>query len=245
MRLLAIEKGDVVLEIGPGIGFLTRFLVEFGARVVAVELDAECVEELQRQRLPNLQIVHQDFLQFDLSAIAAAKLKVVGNVPYQITTPIVARLLGEIGSPSPWLDRLATIVLTVQKEVAERFTGTPGNKSYSQVTLLVNYFAEAKIVQMLPPECFLPRPEVTSAIVQLNPYSCPQVQCFDHKLLRQIIQAGFRQRRKMLKNNLSFIKQAKDCLPKILSDLGIDPQIRAERLSLKQFAAIANELAKK
>lgn len=211
---------------------------------MAVELDRDCVQELSKSEFKNLEVVHHDFLEFDLNKLEAERIKVIGNVPYQITTPIVARLFGEIGAPSPWLGKIDSVVLTVQKEVAERFVARPGRKDYSQITLLINYFAESEIVEIVPPDSFWPRPEVTSAVVKLVPREKPPIDCVNHILLRQIIQAGFRQRRKMLKNNLGFLKKSTEELENLMSALKLDPQARAERLSLQQFAQITNAVAK-
>jgi len=208
-----------------------------------VDLDRECVDELKKLNLPGVEIHHQDFLQFDLSSIDCRSLKVVGNVPYQITTPIVARLFGEIGAPSPWLSKIDSVVMTVQKEVAERFVANPSNKNYSQITLLIKYFAQAEMLEVIPAESFIPEPNVTSAVVRMTPYKSPKVDCVDHKLLRQIIRAGFKQRRKMLKNNLSFLNMPESELGAMFASLKIDPMVRAERLTLDQFALIANAVA--
>lgn len=237
---LDLEMGDCVVEIGPGLGFLTRFLAESGCRIVAIDLDRECVEALQKSRFDGVEIHHQDFLQYDLAEIDSPSLKVIGNVPYQITTPIVARLFGEIGAPSPWLPKIESVVMTVQKEVAERFVANPDNKNYSQISLLIKYFAEAEMLEVIPKDSFVPEPNVTSAVVRMKPYDKPQIDCTDHKLLRQIIRAGFKQRRKMLKNNLSFLNMSQDDLGRLLATLRIDPMVRAEKLSLDQFAKITN-----
>jgi 16S rRNA (adenine1518-N6/adenine1519-N6)-dimethyltransferase len=240
---LDLEMGDCVVEIGPGLGFLTRFLANSGCRILAIDLDRECVEELEKCNFDGVEIHHQDFLQFDLSAIDSPSLKVVGNVPYQITTPIVARLFGEIGAPAPWLSKIDSVVMTVQKEVAERFVASPDNKNYSQITLLIKYFAQAELLEVIPKDSFIPEPNVTSAVVRMKPYDKPPIDCTDHKLLRQVIRAGFKQRRKMLKNNLSFLNMTQDQLGSLLASLRIDPMVRAERLSLDQFAKITNAVA--
>lgn len=242
VNYLNAGKGDKVVEIGPGLGFLTRFLADAEASVTAIELDQEGVQALRELNLNDVQIVHEDFLNFDLGTISGT-FKVVGNVPYQITTPIVSRLFGEIGRPALWLPRIEDIVLTVQQEVGQRFVAQPGSVDYSRITLLVNYFAEAAILERVPPEAFYPPPKVNSAVVRLTPRQNPSVKCSDHKLLRQIIRAGFSQRRKMLKNNLSFLKLDQTSISKSLQKLCLDPQIRAEKLSLEQFAQLTDELS--
>lgn len=240
---LDLNQNDCVIEIGPGLGFLTRFLSMTGSRVIAIDLDRECIEDLEKSKFPGVEVCHQDFLQYDLEKIECDSLKVIGNVPYQITTPIVARLFGEIGSPSPWLSKIDTVVMTVQKEVAERFVANPDNKNYSQITLLIKYFAEAELLEVIPKDSFIPEPNVTSAVVRMKPYAKPIVDCVDHKLLRQLIRAGFKQRRKMLRNNLSFVNMSPDQLGALFASLKIDPMVRAERLTLDQFAKIANAIA--
>ncbi|HEY9871749.1 MAG TPA: 16S rRNA (adenine(1518)-N(6)/adenine(1519)-N(6))-dimethyltransferase RsmA [Candidatus Obscuribacterales bacterium] len=239
---LDLSPSDSVLEIGPGLGFLTRFLTGSGAAVTAVELDASCVEHLRRLNLPGLRIVHADILQFDLGLIGARRLKVVGNIPYQITAPIIAHLFGEIDKPAAWLPLIDKVVMTVQLEVAERLVARAGEKQYSQVTLLTNYYCRACILEVVPAECFFPEPKVTSAVVELIPLAAPAVEAKNPRLLRQIIQAGFAQRRKMLKNNLGFLHLPEGQLLAVFSSLKLDPQIRAEKLSLGQFAMLADAL---
>lgn len=237
------QPDDCVIEIGPGLGFLTEFLAQSGCRIVAVDLDRECVEALGKRNLKGVEVIHHDFLQYDLQALEGESLKVIGNVPYQITTPIVARLFGEIGAPSPWLHRIKSLVMTVQREVAHRFTATPDHKEYSTITLLVDYFAKCELLEIVPSDAFVPEPNVTSAVVRFTPHKESPIDCVDHKLLRQIIRAGFKQRRKMLRNNLSFLKINPDEAGKMLASLKIDPLARAERLTLEQFARIANAVS--
>jgi 16S rRNA (adenine1518-N6/adenine1519-N6)-dimethyltransferase len=243
VTLAKCHPGDHVLEIGPGLGFLTRALLDAGACVTAVELDKECVQALKDRSLAGLSLIHQDFLQSDLNTILKEKTKVVGNVPYQITTPILSKLLGEIGAPSPWLPSIESIVLTVQKEVAQRLVAKAGEEHYSQISLLIQYFAQAEMLMTIAADDFFPVPEITSAVVRLVPIGQPPIVCRDHKLLRQIISAGFKQRRKMLKNNLSFLHLDQELIMASFSRLNFDPQVRAERLGLKEFALLADELS--
>jgi 16S rRNA (adenine1518-N6/adenine1519-N6)-dimethyltransferase len=235
-----ILPSDHVLEIGPGLGFLTTRLAALGARLTAVELDRECISTLDALSLPRFNLIHADFLECDLASILSEKTKIIGNIPFNITTPIIARLLGEIGEPSPWLSQIDSVVLTVQREVGRRLVARPGDDDYSQITLLIDYFAKSELLFMIQPDEFYPVPDVTSAVVRLVPHAAPPVQCADTKLLRQLIQAGFRQRRKMLRNNLGFLKLPQARITEVFEKLNFDPQVRAERLSLKQFAMMSD-----
>jgi 16S rRNA (adenine1518-N6/adenine1519-N6)-dimethyltransferase len=239
---LSATPGETVIEIGPGIGFLTKFLNECGVPVLAVELDNQCVTALNNDRMNNVSITHGDFLKYDLDTTTGA-LKIVGNVPYQITTPIIARIFGEIGQPKPWLSRVERVVMTVQYEVAKRFVARPGDDDYSQITLLINYFAAASILRKVPREDFYPMPDVTSAIVEFIPLKNPPISCENPRFLRQVIKAGFSQRRKMIKNNLAFLHCEEADLVKAFDQTNINPQSRAETLSLQQFAKLSDALA--
>jgi 16S rRNA (adenine1518-N6/adenine1519-N6)-dimethyltransferase len=210
--------------------------------VTAIELDKEAVVNLARLTLPGVSIVQGDFLDLDISTIGDT-IKIVGNVPYQITTPIVARIFGELGQPKPWLHQVDRVVLTVQREVAERFVASPGSRDYSQITILVNYFAQSRIVKKVPRDDFFPSPRVDSAVVEFVPREKPLVELTDLKLFRQVIKAGFRARRKMLKNNLSFLHASLDDLNQAFIKAGIDGSARAEDLSLQQFASLSEALS--
>jgi 16S rRNA (adenine1518-N6/adenine1519-N6)-dimethyltransferase len=237
---LEIEEGDHVIEVGPGLGFLTRYLAAAGpASITAVDLDHECVRDLDKLAFKNTSIIHGDFLGFDIGSVADT-VKIAGNVPYQITTPIVARIFGEIGQPQAWLPKIDRVVLTVQYEVAQRFVAEAGTEHYSQISLLVKYFANCRLLCKVPPQSFYPAPEVTSAIVEFIPLKEPPVTVRNAKMLRQVIKAGFSHRRKMLKNNLSFLQADAESLTNALSQARINQQARAEMLSLEQFAALAD-----
>jgi 16S rRNA (adenine1518-N6/adenine1519-N6)-dimethyltransferase len=239
---LEISAGEPVLEIGPGLGFLTTKLLDSGARLTAVELDKECVQVLRKLESPTLNLVQADFLACDLTEILAAKTKVVGNIPYNITSPIIAKLLGEIGQPSAWLHNIESVTLTVQLELAQRLVAGPGSADYSQISVLVAYFARPEILFLVEPEQFHPIPEVRSAVVRLTPHAAPPVSCKNVKLLKQVIKSGFRQKRKMLANNLSFLRFSREQCADLFSDLNFDPQVRAESVSLKQFCLLADAL---
>lgn len=267
---LDVKPDDTVVEIGPGIGFLTRLLSESGAETFAVELDREGVALLREMDLPGVTLIHGDFLQFDLGAFrfrekrrAApllegrtgtyneppekaptedTRIKVVGNVPYQITGPIIGHLLGELDKPSPWLARIEDIVMTVQLEVARRIVAEAGEDDYSKLSLLVSRYAKASLEMIVPKESFYPAPQVTSAIVRLTPHKHPVIQPRNARLMKQIVDAGFRQRRKMYRNSLSFLQLPPGAIDRIFANLNLDPQVRPERLSLQQFAMLADAL---
>ncbi|MBS1993187.1 MAG: ribosomal RNA small subunit methyltransferase A [Cyanobacteria bacterium SZAS LIN-3] len=240
---LNLSSADTVLEIGPGLGFLTERLCETGARVYAVELDRELLEPLNALNYPNLTVIHGDFLEFDINQIKADSIKVVGNVPYQITTPIIAHVFGEIGEPSPWQSKITSLTMTVQIELARRICAPPGIKDYGQLTLLAQYCAQSRILFKVGNEEFIPKPEVQSAVIEMTRLHKPPVQVEDPAFLRRVIVAGFKERRKMLKNNLSFTKLSEAEIIALFAELGISPSARAENLSLPQFAKISQALA--
>lgn len=242
---LDLSSADTVLEIGPGLGFLTELLCETGARVYAVELDRELLEPLAELKYHNLTVIHGDILEFDLAQIKASRIKVVGNVPYQITTPIIAHTFGEIGEPAPWVQQVESLTMTVQVELARRICAPPGIKDYGQLTLLAQYYAQSRILFKVGNEEFIPKPDVQSAVIQMTSLAKPPVAVEDPAFLRRVIVAGFKERRKMLKNNLSFTKLGEVELISIFADLGISPAARAENLSLAQFAKIASRIAAK
>ena len=241
---LDLTENDLVIEIGPGLGFLTRLLSESGAKIKAIELDRNLVEKLTKQNLKNVEIIHGDFLDFDFSTLGDAdtKLKFVGNIPYQITSPIISRIFGEIGSPRPWFNRIERVVITMQQEVADRLVASPGSKTYSQITLLKNYLFDAEILFTVPPECFYPVPDVNSATVLLEPLEEPPVNPKNLKLMRNLIKAGFKQRRKMLKNNLGFLKLDESEIRQLFKKTNINTHVRAEDLSLEKFAILSNNI---
>lgn len=238
---LQIEAGDHIIEIGPGIGFLTELLIEQGATVEAVELDRESVSYLNGLALPGLVVKHADFLGYDIGADRGARIKIAGNIPYQITGLILGHIFGEIGKPQPWLPNLERIVLMVQKEVALRMTAQPGSKHFAQLSLFIKYFGDAQIVEVVANDSFFPIPEVDSAVVMIKPRTF-DYPCRNHSFLRRLIVAGFAKRRKMLRNALQAVRLPKGSIDDAFKKLDIDPQIRAEELSLEQFAMLSNTL---
>ncbi|MBY0360075.1 MAG: 16S rRNA (adenine(1518)-N(6)/adenine(1519)-N(6))-dimethyltransferase RsmA [Candidatus Obscuribacterales bacterium] len=241
---LDLKPGDQVVEIGPGIGFLTRLLSNKQAEIRAVDLDRQCIQELESLRLPGVVTHHGDFLQYDLLQSGFSdKFKAVGNVPYQITGLILHHLLGEIGEPSNWIANLKTIVLTVQREVAWRMVAPAGSEHYSQVSLLVQYFCQSELITTIKPESFYPRPAVNSAIVKLTPHQHCPIECNDKRFLRRVIKAGFAQRRKMLRKALTSLNLQSIDIDAVFRENKIDPQARAENLSLAQFAKLTDALS--
>lgn len=237
-----IRQGDPVLEIGPGVGTLTQAIAERGADTVAVEVDSDLIPILQEalQGAPNVRIVQADVLSLDLSQFLAGhfggvKVKVVGNLPYYITSPIITQVL----EAREKADRL---VLMVQQEVAERLEASPGTRDYGSMSVFVQFYAEVEIAARVPRTVFLPPPDVSSAVVRLIPRTEPPVETPSEDLFFDVVHCGFGKRRKTLLNSLSdcpALGLTKDQVSRVLRDAGIDPSLRAERLSLDDFASIA------
>lgn len=238
-----ITKDDTVLEIGPGIGTMTQYLAEAAGHVYAVEIDKNLLPVLDETlaEYDNVTVVNNDILKVDIKELVGDKeVKVVANLPYYITTPIIMGLF-ENHIPA------SSITVMVQKEVAMRMQAGPGSKDYGALSLAVQYYAEPYIVANVPPNCFMPRPNVGSAVIRLTKYDKPPIEVKDEALMFSLIRASFNQRRKTLQNginnapNLSFSKEQ---VVDALKSLGLSESIRGEALTLEQFAALANELKK-
>ncbi len=240
-----ITKEDCVLEIGPGIGTMTQYLAESAGAVVAVEIDRALIPVLQDtlSEYDNVTVINDDILRLDINRIvqeknAGSPIKVVANLPYYITTPII---MGLFESHVP----LKSITVMVQKEVADRMQVGPGRKDYGALSLAVQYYAKPKIVANVPPNCFIPRPNVGSAVICLTRYEEPPVGVKDEQRLFSIIRAAFNQRRKTLVNalvnaqNLSFSKEQ---IVQALSQMELSATVRGEALTLEQFAELSNRL---
>jgi len=231
-----VKPGDTVLEIGPGIGTLTQGLAEAGARVVAVELDRRLVDVL-RETLAgydNVRVISGDILKIDLGREnLAAPFKVVANLPYYITTPIIMRLL-EQRLPA------SVIVAMVQKEVAERMAASPGGKEYGALSVAVQYYTDPEIVFTVKPESFIPAPAVESAVIRCPVRSAPPVAVADERAFFRVVRAAFAQRRKTLVNALKGAGLAAAEAKAVLAKAGIDGGRRGETLSLAEIAAVAN-----
>lgn len=238
-----ITKDDCVLEIGPGIGTMTQYLAESAGQVIAVEIDTNLLLILADtlKDYSNVKVINQDILKVDINELVkeynnGRPIKVVANLPYYITTPII---MGLFESNVP----IDNITVMVQKEVADRMQVGPGSKDYGALSLAVQYYASPYIVANVPPNCFIPRPNVGSAVIRLTRYQEPPVQVKDPKLMFKLIRASFNQRRKTLQNGLNNspeISFSKEEITKAIESLGVSPSVRGEALSLEQFAQLAN-----
>ena len=234
-----IAPGDRVLEIGPGIGTLTQGLLEAGAEVTAVELDKKLPAVLAEtlKGYEHLNVVQGDILKTDIAALmGGAPFKVAANLPYYITTPILLSLL-EQKLP------ITRIVTMVQKEVAERMTAPPGGRDYGALSVAVQYYTEPEIVLDVPPNCFLPAPEVESAVIVCAVRQTPAVAVKDEKVFFRVVKAAFGQRRKTLSNALKTTGALKEQIEAALTAAKVDAARRGETLSLAEFAAVADGLS--
>ena len=242
-----IGPDDFVLEIGPGIGTMTQYLAEAAREVIAVEIDTKLIPILQDtlKEYDNVTVLNEDILKVDIRKIAEEKnggkpIKVVANLPYYITTPII---MGLFESEVP----LDSITVMVQKEVADRMQVGPGTKDYGALSLAVQYYAEPYIVANVPPNCFIPRPAVGSAVIRLTRYQEKPVKVNDASFMFKIIRASFNQRRKTLQNGLynsSELRIPKEKTVAALEEMGLTPTLRGEKLSLEEFALLSDILGR-
>ena len=238
-----VTKDDCVLEIGPGIGTMTQYLAEAAGHVVAVEIDSNLIPILKETLADydNVTVIHADILKTDINELTqkyngGRPIKVVANLPYYITTPIIMGLFeGQVP--------IDNITVMVQKEVADRMQVGPGSKDYGALSLAVQYYAEPYIVANVPPNCFMPRPNVGSAVIRLTKHKNPPVSAQDPGLMFRLIRASFNQRRKTLQNGLNNspeVPYTKEQIISAIESLGLSPSVRGEALNLEQFAALAN-----
>ncbi len=242
-----VTKADCVLEIGPGIGTMTQYLAENAREVVAVEIDKALIPILSDtlSGYDNVTIINEDILKVDVNRIAQEKnggraIKVVANLPYYITTPII---MGLFESHVP----LESITIMVQKEVADRMQVGPGTKDYGALSLAVQYYAKPEVMIQVPPTCFMPKPSVGSTVIKLTRYERPPVEVDDEKFMFSLIRASFNQRRKTLVNgltNATNIKTGKADVLKALEEMKLPSAIRGEALTLEQFARLSNVLSR-
>ena len=243
VREAGVTKDDFVLEIGPGIGTMTQLLCEHAREVAAVEIDDKLIPILAEtlSAYDNVTVINEDILKVDIAALAGEKnggrpIKAVANLPYYITTPII---MGLFASQVP----IDSITVMVQKEVADRMKVGPGTKEYGALSLAVQFYAKPEIVINVPPECFIPRPNVGSAVIRLTRHKENPVQVKDEKLMFKLIRASFNQRRKTLANGLNNspeINFSKEQIAKAIEALGRGASIRGEALTLAEFARLAD-----
>ena len=247
IKAAEITENDCVLEIGPGIGTMTQHLACAAKKVIAVEIDRALIPILQDtlSGWDNVKIINEDVMKVDLAKLAEEEnggkpLKVVANLPYYITTPII---MGLFENHVP----LKSITVMVQKEVADRMQVGPGTKDYGALSLAVQYYAKPYIVANVPPNCFMPRPKVGSAVIRLERYEEPPVKVKDEKLMFRIIRASFNQRRKTLANGLKNSAEldfTKEEIAAAIAGIGKEPGVRGETLTLEEFARLADELSR-
>ena len=241
-----ITKEDCVLEIGPGIGTMTQYLAERAGHVMVVEIDKNLIPILEEtlSAYDNVTIINNDILKVDINKLVdewneGKPIKVVANLPYYITTPII---MGLFESHVP----IKSITIMVQKEVADRMQVGPGTKDYGALSLAVQYYAKPEIVANVPPNCFIPRPGVGSAVIRLTRYEQPPVEVADEKRMFALIRASFNQRRKTLVNGLTNAPElglSKEAVTEALGKMGLAPTVRGETLTLEQFAHLSNILS--
>lgn len=238
-----ITEDDCVLEIGPGIGTMTQYLAEHAGKVVAVEIDTNLLPILDEtlKGYPNVTVINSDILKLDMNKLVdeyndGRPIKVAANLPYYITTPII---MGLFESNVP----IDNITVMVQKEVADRMQVGPGSKDYGALSLAVQYYAKPYIVANVPPNCFIPRPNVGSAVIRLTRYQEPPVQVDEPGIMFRLIRASFNQRRKTLQNGLNNsleVPYTKEQIAAAIESLGVPASVRGEALTLEQFASLAN-----
>jgi len=238
-----VTKQDMVLEIGPGIGTMTQYLANAARKVIAVEIDEHLIPILKDtlDGYDNVKVIHSDILKMDIVKLvneenAGKPIKVVANLPYYITTPIIMKIF-ESGVPAD------NITVMVQKEVAARLKAEPGTKDYGALSLAVQYYAKPEVIANVPRQCFMPRPNVDSTVIRLTKYKVLPIQVKDEGLLFKTIRAAFNQRRKTLVNALSnsgSIHSSKADIVKAIEAMGLSPTVRGEALTLEQFARLAD-----
>lgn len=234
-----VTEEDLVIEIGPGVGSLTAQLLGKAKRVVSVELDNDLIPILQEElgSEPNFSLIHNDALKVDFNEIIGDEksVKLVANLPYYVTTPIIARLLKENY-------KFKSLTIMIQKEVAERIDAEPSTKDYGALSLLVQYYCDTKIVRRVSPRCFIPQPKVDSIVIRLDRLNETRVKPKDEKLMFDIIRNSFNMRRKTLWNGVKFLGISKDSLEKAFEVSNIDPKRRGETLTLEEFSNLSDAI---
>lgn len=242
-----ITKEDTVIEIGPGVGFVTEELVKYAGMVIAIELDEQAIKELQKLKADNLKIIHADILKTDLSTLAEGKIKIVANIPYYITSPIIAHLLGEIDDlNNANRNKISDIILMVQEEVAHRVVATEKSpsKQFGLLTILAQFWSDCEIFRLVGRKSFYPSPKVNSALLKMTVKEEPRLKLSDYKHFRRTIKAAFGQRRKNIKNCLVNGGFDKEKVVKVLEELNITENTRGESLSIEQLGELSEALCK-
>ncbi|SUY48358.1 dimethyladenosine transferase [Clostridium putrefaciens] len=234
-----ITSQDFVIEIGPGVGNLTREILKKAKKVTAIEIDRDLIPILEEElkEFDNFQLVHKDALKIDYNEIIGeeTKVKLVANLPYYLTTPIIARLLnGKYDFES--------LTVMIQKEVADRIHAKPSTKEYGSLSLLIQYYCDTSVIRTVPPTCFLPRPKVDSIIIRLHRLSKPRVEVNNEELFFKIIRSSFNMRRKTLPNGLKVLGFSKELIEQAFKETNIDLMRRGETLSIEEFAMLANNI---
>ncbi len=240
-----ISPEDTVIEIGPGVGFVTEQLVKHAKKVIAIELDEEAVKELQKLGADNLEIIHKDILKTDLSELCEGKFKVVANIPYYITSPIIAHLLGEVDDlNNKNRNKITDIILMVQEEVARRMAADENSpsKQYGLLTILSQFWADVEIMKLVGRRSFYPAPKVNSALVKLSVREKPLLELSDYTHFRKTVKAAFSQRRKNVKNCLLAGGFSKEAVKNSLAKLEFDENVRGEKLSIEQLGNLSEAL---
>lgn len=240
-----LQPDETVIEIGAGLGFLTELLAQKVKKVIAVEIDADFIAYLSSLSLNNVDLIQKDILKVSFSDYVNEPVKVIANIPYYITTPILLHLLGEIGDIDHSNRQLTSeIIIMVQKEVGKRIAATNNskNKEWGALSVLINYWAIPTVLREVPAKSFWPKPKVDSAILKLQVHKQPLIEAIDPKHLRTIVKASFNFRRKTLKNALKFTGISSNIIMQTLNELGWEENIRGEILSVKQFAELSDKL---
>lgn len=240
-----ISPEDTVIEIGPGVGFVTEQLIKHAKQLIAIELDEDAIRELEKLNAPNLKIIHQDILKTDLSELCEGKVKVVANIPYYITSPIIAHLLGEIDDlNNKNRNKITDILLMVQEEVARRMVATENSpsKQYGLLTILSQFWADVEIKELVGRRSFFPAPKVNSALVKLIVREKPKLQLTNYTHFRKTVKAAFSQRRKNIKNCLLSGGFSKEKIQQAMQELGLDENTRGEKLSIETFGELSEAL---
>ena len=238
VRAAGIEKGDLVLEIGPGTGALTEGLMEAGANVLAIEVDRELIEELKGKFTEGFEVINADALKLsyvDLSRQRNARFKLVANLPYYISGPILAKLLEE-------REAFSIMVLMFQKEVADRIAAGPGGRDYGILSVLSQVYTDVKKELDVPSRLFFPKPKVDSAVLSFRVLESPRAPIDDERFFKSVLRSAFGTRRKQLVNSLSSLGIEKGAAHEALTEAGIDPARRAETLNINEFASLAHAL---